>query len=759
MSLPHPAEPRLSVSGRRWRLAPPDPERALAFARELALPPAAARVLSARGFDLASGEAWLGAREEDLVHDPFRLAGLAEAAGRTARAIWEDERIRVFGDYDADGVTATAILVENLARLGAEVDGRLPDRAHGYGIQPADVEAAQRDGIGLVIAVDNGITSFSAARRARELGVDLVVLDHHQPGPELPPALAVVDPKRPGEPYPYPHLSGAGLALKLVQALTGFEPDAPWRDSLDLAAIGTVADVVPLTGENRWIVRAGLRRMNEAGARRPGVAALLEVAGSAGRPVREHELGFLLAPRLNAAGRMQDPSPAFECLLARDPARARELARILDHANRDRRRVEREIFEAASRRAEEEARRARVIVLGDPGWHPGVVGIVAGRLARRFHRPVLLAAGDGGRWRGSGRSIPAFDLHEALSALSHHFATFGGHRQAAGFTLAGEAGTEGEALRRLQADLDAYAAARLTDEDLVPELVVDARAELSDFTPALGEFLDAFGPYGAEHPRPRFLVAGLSAEARKVGRDGAHAAVVCLDRRGFRAEGIAFGLGPVLAGRGPGGRWDVVAWPEWEDWQGARRLRLRVDDLREASGVDVGASGEAPRRGPLAQVRGAELAALAAEAERLAPDREALVGAFLALRDLARREGPLLAADAPLRAAEAARLPRETVHQALRVFTELGLAHPMRRGGQDVWVWTPPEGERLDLATSPTFALGQAVRDAVATLGELASASEDEWRRGLAAVRGELLRLAAGGGGPAAPARPAGEPA
>lgn len=770
----------LSLTGRRWTTAPADPERTAAIVRELGLPRPLAQCLAARGFDAERAGRWLSCDESTFVHDPERLADLPAAVAEAERAVAEGRLIRVFGDYDADGVTAAAILVENLAAVGASVDWRLPSRDHGYGLQPADVDRAAADGAGLLIAVDNGIRAFEAAERAAELGLPLVVLDHHRPDGALPRAAAVVNPHRPDDRYPFKDLCGAGLAIKFAQLLQGLDADAPWRRSLDLAAVGTVADVVPLDDENRWLVREGLRLIREAP--RPGLSALLEVAGVKGTPAA-HELAYVVAPRLNAAGRLGDPAPALECLLADDADRARALARQLDAANRERQALERAALEEARSLAADWPEEDPVIVLASPDWHPGIVGLVAGRLARERHRPVLLAALADGRARGSGRSIPPFDLHAALDACRDHFESFGGHHQAAGFTL------PAEALDALRRDLNAYAREVLSAEDLVPILPVDAVAELHEVDAFLCEALARMEPFGAGNPKPRFVIPGVSLEVRPVGRDGAHAMLACFNRQGARVEGVAFGLGAIMRAARADGRWRLVATPELDEWNGTTRIRLRVEDVapeeqpagplvaasREtAAARDKAAAGEtaaarqapAGRRtpggantGPEPRVRPLQGAAAAAYApdgraarlHRLAarvreryPDRDRLARLYSACRRAAREGVPALPADPDRLAARlretgvAGEVAAGEARLAMRIFGELGLAVRLRKGAEDVWWWSPPPEAKLDLRASPTFREGESLRAGVAALASWLEADPVEWERAVSQIEDAL---------------------
>ena len=463
-----------------------------------------ARLLVLRGIaDADEARRFLNPQLAQL-HDPFRLKDLPHAVERLERAIAAGERIAVHGDYDVDGVTSTVILRRVLELLGADVIHFIPERLRdGYGLQPAAIERLAAERAAVVVSVDCGIRSRAAAARARELGIDLIVTDHHEPEGELPPALAVINPKRRDCDYPDKHLAGVGVALKLVQALCLRRDRSGWLPAfVKLAAVGTVADVVPLRGENRVIAKLGLERLSRK-RHAVGLRTLLESAGLLGETLTGFHVAFRLAPRINAAGRMSTPDLATRLLLLTDDGQAEEaqdLAGQLEAMNLRRREEEAEILAAARRRVDSDpavGAHAMLVVWGE-GWHRGVIGIVASKLVDLFHRPALVLAVDGDEAYGSGRSIPGFDLLGALEHCRGLFTRFGGHRQAAGVTL--EAGRLPELRRRLTA----FADDRLGPEQLLPRLRIDCRLPLTAVTPDLVAGLRAMEPFGAGNPRPVF---------------------------------------------------------------------------------------------------------------------------------------------------------------------------------------------------------------------------------------------------------------
>jgi single-stranded-DNA-specific exonuclease len=498
----------------RWILpAVPESEaQALASACSLALP--AARVLCARGFrDSVSVRRFLSPDLSDL-EDPALMLGMDRAVDRVFRAIRDREKILLYGDYDTDGVTSVTLLRRMIELLGHAVDFHIPDRFRdGYGMQPAVVEEAARSGVRLIISVDTGIRAAECVRVARDLGIDTIITDHHLPEAELPPAYAILNPNQPGCPYPNKNLCGAGVTFKLLQALMAAAelPAAKvqaWSDSfLSLVAMATVADVVPLTFENRILVQRGIDSLRQT--RNPGLRALMECSGLVpGEPLSCGDLGFRLSPRINAAGRMDNARDVVELFLTKDPQRAAQIAAELDRLNAERRAAEekivKNILEACEREPVSDDQRA--LVFSGANWHRGVVGIVASRIVERYHRPVLVLSEDPetGFAQGSGRSIEGFHLLEALESMSEIFLRFGGHKHAAGLTLSLDR------LPELRDRFSRHAFDRLQPEDLVPTLTADAITACEEITDSSVDQVLQLAPFGLGNPRPRFLLQGVT---------------------------------------------------------------------------------------------------------------------------------------------------------------------------------------------------------------------------------------------------------
>ncbi|HVY95386.1 MAG TPA: single-stranded-DNA-specific exonuclease RecJ [Solirubrobacterales bacterium] len=500
--------------------------RAVAAGLELSEPVAV--TLVRRGYRTPEqARAFLAADES---HPPGAFPSMGAAVERIRAAIEAGRRITVYGDFDVDGVCATALMVSTLRELGAECDWLIPDRIKdGYGLSAANVERLAARGTSLLLTVDCGVTAVAEVQRAKELGLEVIVTDHHQAGDELP-ACTLLHPGIDG--YPFEHLCGTAVAWKLACALRGESA----RLDLDLVALATVADVVPLVGENRALVKRGLAEMRRLG--RPGLRALIEAARVEPSRLDEGDLAFRLAPRINAAGRLYRADAGVELLLTRDDARAGEIAIELSRANAERRATEREVdaaAEAALRELPEELRQARGLVLAGEGWHPGVVGIVASRLVERHHRPVVVVSLDGAEGRGSGRSIPGFDLHAALQACSEHLLGFGGHRAAAGLSL------RSEDLEAFRGAFAAHAGSVLSEEDLRRTERVDAMVGGVGLGLDLAEELGRLAPFGMGNPGVRLLVPSARvADVRTMGAEGKHSRF-SLHSGGHRALGVAFG--------------------------------------------------------------------------------------------------------------------------------------------------------------------------------------------------------------------------
>ena len=566
---------------KRWVEVECDERAVAGLASALGLDPLAARVLACRGLARPEdAERFISARLTDLP-DPSLLRGMDRAVERLARAVATGERIALYGDYDVDGVTSTALLAGFLRAAGADVVTYVPHRlAEGYGLNVEAVGKLARGGARLLVALDCGITSVAEVQAAAELGVDAVVVDHHTVPVELPPAAAILNPHQPGCPYPYKPLAAVGVTFCLALALRrrlreaghfgGARPEPNLKEALDLVALGTVADVVPLTGVNRILVRSGLAEL--ARTRRVGLRALMRVAGvPEGAPVTAGQVAFRLAPRINAAGRLDDASRGVRLLLETDLAAAAALADELDRENRTRQEIEREILSEACALAEERIRAgARGLVLARDGWHPGVVGIVASRIVERYHRPAVLIGVSGGVGKGSGRSIEGFHLHEALARCSSHLIRFGGHRHAAGLTI------DPSAVEAFRLAFEGHARAKLGEDDLVPRCRIEGWIGSGQISERTAHALERLAPFGAGHPEPVFALRGRPGRARPVGASGAH-----LKTEIHGLEAIGFSLGdrlPLCAGEV-----EAAVSVGFDEWDGRKRLQLKIRDLRPAA--------------------------------------------------------------------------------------------------------------------------------------------------------------------------------
>ena len=490
-----------------WQHLPCNDERAAALATALDLHPTVARLLCLRGFDDPELAQRFLQPSLDHLHDPFKLTGMMLAVERLERAIAQRERIAIHGDYDVDGITSTVILRRALEMLGGDVVHFIPERLRdGYGLQPAAIERLHGDGVSLIVSVDCGIRGIEAARRAREIGVDLIITDHHEPDSELPEAVAVLNPKRHDCSYPDKSLAGVGVVLKLVQALCLRAGRSKWLPAfVKIAAIGTLADVVPLVGENRVIARLGLASLS-TGPHTVGLRALLDCCGLTGKTIDSYQVAFMLAPRVNAAGRMSTPDIATRLLLATDnalEAEARTLAQQLNDENLKRQQEEAELVTQAKKAIETDPAVGahNVLVVGGAGWHRGVIGIAASKLVDAYHKPSIVLSIDGDVAHGSCRSIPDFDMLGALERCADLFVKFGGHKQAAGLTM--EAARVPEFRRRI----NAWADETLEPDQLRPRLRIDGPLSLNGITHDLVRGLDALGPFGMGNPRPVFHAA------------------------------------------------------------------------------------------------------------------------------------------------------------------------------------------------------------------------------------------------------------
>ena len=565
----------------RFTVAPYDYAAAERLAGALGVSHVLAQVLVRRGLgDPGAAEAFLAAED---AHPLDTFGGLRDAAGRILGHVGRRSRITVHGDYDVDGVSATAVLVRALRSLGAEVDWYLPSRIDdGYGLAAATVERLAARGTDLLITVDCAITAVEEVAAARAAGLDVVVTDHHSPRADgaLPDA-PLVHPRIGG--YPCPDLCAAGVAYRLAGALlegAGEDPALADED-LDLVALATVADVVPLVGENRRLVRAGLRAL--AGTRKPGLRALMEVARVDPGLLDASAIGFRLAPRINAAGRLHRADAGLELLLTGDPARARAIAAELDAVNSERRDVETRILFAAEAQVSEQGPQPAYVLAADD-WHPGVIGIVASRIAERHHRPAVLIALDGDEGSGSGRSIPAFDLLAGLDGCARHLDRHGGHRAAAGLTIARGA------VDAFRESFRAHAAGVLAPEDLVPQVRLDAVVPGDALTLGLAEELERLAPFGHGNPAVSLLVpAAQLADPRAIG-EGRHVAFT-LHAGGARSRCVQFGAGAKLPA-GPDEPVDAAVRLEANRWNGSVEPRLVLRHARPCRPAPIDVLGE-----------------------------------------------------------------------------------------------------------------------------------------------------------------------
>ncbi|NJC88134.1 MAG: single-stranded-DNA-specific exonuclease RecJ [Desulfuromonas sp.] len=570
------------VTTRRWLLRGESPEAGAvaALSRNLSVSRLVARLLLARGLTGSVAGEFLSGRLADLP-DPLLLPDMERAARRVAAAVTCGEPVAVHGDYDVDGITGTTLLVEGLRACGARVGYHIPLRLKdGYGLSGSALETAAAAGTRLVISVDCGVSAHDEAHLARELGIDLVITDHHQPPPELPEAFAVVNPQRPESAFPFRDLAGVGVAFFLLAAVRRVLRESGWfagrpepdvRGVLDLVALGTIADLVPLQGVNRTLTRIGLSLLE--GGTRPGVAALKEVAGV--KSVNCGVVGFQLAPRLNAAGRLEDAARGVELLLEQDRNKALETARLLDRFNRERQQIEMQTLQEALSLVDElPPERTHSIVLAREGWHSGVIGIVASRLVEKFYRPTVLIALDGEGGKGSARSIRGVHLYRALQECAASLLAFGGHEMAAGLSL-----TRDQVVMFAQ-NFETAARAVLTDGDLMPVLLYDGVALLDELDFEQVTALERLAPFGMGNPEPVLLIEKVRArQLQRVG-EGHLRFIAC--QGGESHPAIAFGMAARQADFQ--GDVDLLVSPQVNRYNGREMVQLRVRDVRGSAG-------------------------------------------------------------------------------------------------------------------------------------------------------------------------------
>ena len=642
-----------------------------------------AGILAARGITDPAEALTLLAGEEELS-DPALLTDMDAACQRIWQAIDNGETIAVFGDYDVDGVTATALLYQHLKGMGATVKCMLPSReGDGYGLSKNAIQSMHNKGCSLIVTVDNGISAVEEAEFAASLGMDLIITDHHLPPETLPKAVAVVDPRREDDHSPFKGLCGAGVAFKLCAALDGCPPEEMLDYCGDLAAVGTVADVMPLVGENRTLVKAGLQQLQQTD--RPGFGALLEEVGLAGKPITAENISYAIAPRINAAGRMDNAVTALQLVLCEDPDRAGELAHKLNEINAHRQETEQQIFKAAEELLEQQPERLddRIILLWGRDWHPGVIGIVASRLVERTGRPVIVVTIDEhGEGKGSGRSVQGFNLHACIGSCADLLVRYGGHAMAAGLSV------REENLPALRRRLNEWAA-RECPVLHTPPLACDVAIHLDRITVESVRHLDQLAPYGAENPTPVFLLQSAVVDGVYPVSEGRHSRLrlrqgnACLYAVwfGMPAEQLPYALGDVV---------DVALnLSVYESTRGAQ-LSGRIIDLHPA-----GLGAELARQAALVQAlrRGTPLTA--EQKRQIAPARTDIIAVYRELQARRWHAEDLQ----PL----CAKLGEEQTGKTLVAVTALeqvGLITAAEKGGAKFWELVPTAGKK-NLADAP----------------------------------------------------------
>jgi len=564
------------MHNKRWVIASP-----ITFQADQALvkfPPILKQILFNRGLATdAEARAFLKA-EPNANTDPFQLIGMHATVDRICYAIEHNEPIAIYGDYDVDGVTATALLVQSLAGLGANVRGYIPNRFdEGYGLNKDALDSLQADGVRLVISVDCGIRSPDEALHARTIGLDLIISDHHHPdGENLPPAFAVINPKQHGDPYPDKDLAGVGIAYKIAEALISAKPSSngfQLDDLLDLVALGTVADLAPLVGENRVLVRRGLRQIR--GTKRQGLFSLAAVADLKIDKVTAGSIGFVLGPRLNASGRLESALASFELLTTPDFMRAGQLAQQLDVQNRQRQALTRSIQEQAESIAMSEDPEAYLLFAAHEDFNPGVVGLAASRLTEVYYRPAIVAAKNSEETRGSCRSIPEFHITDALDLCKDLLVRHGGHAAAAGFTV------KNENLPELVSRLKEIAKDQLGAKDLRQTLSADVEVSLSDLNFDVLKHLTYLEPTGYGNPDAVFVSRNVKVKSsRTVGSEGRHLKLTLEDERGAIIDSIGFRMGHLNSSLPP--RVDVLYHFEVNEYNGRKSLQLNLKDVKAA---------------------------------------------------------------------------------------------------------------------------------------------------------------------------------
>ena len=555
----------------RWIVRKSDNHLVKQLENELKITPLVASLLVNRGLDtVESARYFLFGKEE--FHDPFLLKGMDIAVNRIRDAIEKQEPILIFGDYDADGVSSTSVLMMTLRDLGANVQFYIPNRfTEGYGPNERAFRHAAESGINLIITVDTGISAVHEASIAKELGMDLIITDHHEPGPVLPEALAIIHPKLPDSIYPFRELAGVGVAFKLAHALYGEVPE----HLFEIAVIGTIADLVSLTDENRLIAKKGLEKLKVT--QNVGLKAIFKLAGVDPTAINEETIGFTLAPRINAVGRLEDADMAVQLILTDDPEEAHQLAVEMDALNKTRQSIVNEITAEAIEIVEKNypVDSNKVLVIGKEGWNAGVVGIVASRLVDKYYRPTIILCFDSekGIAKGSARSIEGFDLFKNLSTCRDILPHFGGHPMAAGMTL------NLDNVADLRERLNSLAEDQLTDEHLIPITYLDEEVRLEDVHLSSLDEMNLLSPFGMDNPKPKVLINNVDiASMRKIGSEQNHLKVL-VNEDGSNLDGIGFGLGALVDQISPASKISLIGELSINEWNNIRKPQIFIHDL------------------------------------------------------------------------------------------------------------------------------------------------------------------------------------
>lgn len=560
-------------SKKRWRLTTPDEELVQAIQKELSISSVLAKILVTRGISSAEKAKSFMAVGMEGIHNPYLMKDMDVAIERIRRAIENQEKIVVYGDYDADGVTSTTVMMTVLEDLGADVSFKIPNRfKHGYGPNKELFQQASEEGATLIITVDNGISGVEEVAFANSLGVDVIISDHHDIGETMPEAVAVIHPRHPQGNYPFGELAGVGVAFKMAQALYEEVPE----HLFELVAIGTIADLVPLHDENRTLVKAGLAALRDSP--RPAIEALAEVSGVKQRDITEETIGFMFGPRVNAIGRLQDADPAVRMFMTEDMAEARSLAGGLDVLNKERQAIVKKIAEEATTQVEQRYPDGppHVIVVAQEGWNPGVVGIVASKLVEQYYRPAIVLSlnPENGKAKGSARSIEGFHLYNELSENRDILPHFGGHPMAAGMTL------DIEHVDELRSRLNKQAEVGLTAEDLTPVVDIDIPVRLDEIDTDTIESMRLLAPFGMGFAKPKFFLGDVTVSSiRKIGAAQNHLKVE-LAQDAATIDAVGFGLGSVGDELTPDVKIDVIGDLQVNEWNGRKKPQLMIEDVR-----------------------------------------------------------------------------------------------------------------------------------------------------------------------------------